>query len=1219
MAEEVAAGYVSLYARMDGAQVASEISSVLESAASTAAGAFSGFGDIVSGLGKDLTIMSVGADALLTKAGKGVMNTIAMGESAAITFGTMGKAMGEAATFADDFMEKLNRFSVKTPFEFENTAAAVKQLLAMGFTANEILDDTNHGILVSAGNAASALGLTDQGLSNILLQFGHIRSMGKTMSYQMNALARNGLPAWKMLADYMGKSVEEVRAAVRAGEVDADTTIAALMRGMEQYSGQMERMSHTFMGIVSNFADAMKIPIQELRSGEGYKAFTDSLYNLTDPLEDLVRAFAPVLNSMFAQLAPIIDGVQQKVRQLTEWLHNQDPDTLARVFRNAAVALNSGPLLMLLGKGSNAIGNFISGFGATVSREVGIAGKAVKGLSDGFLIAKESGTGVGTAFKSLYSEMKSGGKYFNDLKYYAESFSTKANFAFRYLGRSVKDFSTKLKEPGKLTDKLGDGLSTLGRRASISAGQFKSWGESVKAYTKLSGVSERIKEFGNDLKNIGSAAMPAFAAAGNAAAGAFKTFATHLLGVTTGLSALGIVAASALAVLTNMGVSVSDLVSNGLAKMREMVAGLPEIVSNISNMFANLLESGQLEMLFAELTTTLPNILRDVVSNLGTLLTDANIGEAFKRVVTIIAATIAENGPIILDGLLKAFGAAVQGIADAIPIVVAYIPEFMKGIAKAIVDNGPIILDGLVRAFEGIAEGFGVALKSLSDIMHGDIGDTKTFDNLTTAMNNLKTATEGFDPQPFVNLATALTDLGVAVGAIAVDVLSGIIDTISSEAGKKAIGDLADSVSKLAEKLSGFTEDQPGGSGAKKLGDFIGGLAIGTIEAAATAIDGLATAIGNLQAALGFIDGVIKGDEGEKLTNAGKGAQNMADGFAEMSYVLGMNPLPLILESLSKSIGLLGGPDLYGDAMKGLSDLGKGVEDTGKKVGDAGGAIKDGAETINGALSNMKFDDITRKATGMADGMEGSFRRAVNSTSGFGSQVSANVSAASGSMSRIVSDSGVMATGVGNNFAAAGNNSQKMVPGIQSSTAKGTSAFNGFVSSIGSGAAQVGGFIGQIPGMFGSLWSIDVSGAGRAIMGGFLSGLRSMWGSITSFVGSIAAWIAAHKGPLDYDRKLLIPAGKAIMGGLYKGLQSSFKGQVMPLVTSMAGTIDQAFEGVTSPLPSNVSVSMAGMANSDVRGPVIMQPVWYVYGVNDPETFAHQSMRAMIQLANSEE
>ncbi len=1200
MAEEVAAGYVSLYARMEGAQVASEISSVLEGAASTAAGAFSGFGDIVSGIGKDLTIMSVGADALLTKAGKGIIDTISVGENAAITFNTMGKAMGEAEGFADSFISKLNEFAVKTPFEFTNVLPAVKQLMAMGYTANEILDDTNHGILVSAGNAAAALGLTDQGLSNILLQFGHIKSMGKAMSFQLNAMARNGLPVWDMLAEHMKMSVEEVRSLVRAGDLDANTTIAALMEGMEKYEGMMDAMSSTLKGIVSNIKDSLHVPIMELRDSGGYKKFEESMAGLIDPLRDLIKSFAPVFDRLFYGLSQNVDFVGEKIRQITHWLNQTDKSALADSIKAAVVALNSGPLLLLLGKGSNAIGNAIGGFGSLISSQFSVASKGASLFKDQFAAVRESFTLAKNPIKEL-------GAGLSLVKGEAGSFAKmRMNSVIDSFRHSVKMGAVDAHFFGQ------EMLGVLGFSTKTKNG-----------FTAMSTAAKNVhsvyKMMIPTIGNLAKAAMPAFAAAGNVVAGAFKTFATNILGVTIGLSALGIGAASALAVLTNMRVSVSDLVSNGLAKMREMVAGLPEIVSNISNMFANLLRSGQLEMLFAELTTTLPNILRDVVSNLGTLLTDANIGEAFKRVVTIIAATIAENGPIILDGLLKAFGAAVQGIADAIPIVVAYIPEFMKGIAKAIVDNGPIILDGLVRAFEGIAEGFGVALKSLSDIMHGDIGDTKTFDNLTTAMNNLKTATEGFDPQPFVNLATALTDLGVAVGAIAVDVLSGIIDTLSSEAGKTAISDFAGAVGNLAEKLSGFTEDQPGGSGAKKLGDFIGGLAIGTIEAAATAIDGLATAIGNLQAALGFIDGVIKGDEGEKLTNAGKGAQNMAEGFAEMSYVLGMSPLPLILESLSKSIGLLGGPDLYGDAMKGLGDLGKGVEDAGKKVGDAGGAVKDGTETINGALSNLKLDDVTKKASNMAEGMDGSFRRAINSTSGFGGQVSANVSAASGSMSRVVSDSGVMATGVGNNFAAAGNNSQKMVPGIQSSTAKGTSAFNGFVSSIGSGAGQVGGFIGQIPGMFGSLWSIDVSGAGRAIMGGFLSGLRSMWGSITSFVGSIAAWIAAHKGPLDYDRKLLIPAGKAIMGGLYKGLQSSFKGQVMPLVTSMAGTIDQAFEGVTSPLPSNVSVSMAGMSNGDVRGPVIMQPVWYVYGVNDPEMFAHQSMRAMIQLANSEE
>jgi len=33
-------------------------------------------------------------------------------------------------------------------------------------------------------------------------------------------------------------------------------------------------------------------------------------------------------------------------------------------------------------------------------------------------------------------------------------------------------------------------------------------------------------------------------------------------------------------------------------------------------------------------------------------------------------------------------------------------------------------------------------------------------------------------------------------------------------------------------------------------------------------------------------------------------------------------------------------------------------------------------------------------------------------------------------------------------------------------------------------------------------------------------------GKITSFISSIAGWIKAHEGPLDYDRQLLHPAGQ---------------------------------------------------------------------------------------------
>lgn len=79
--------------------------------------------------------------------------------------------------------------------------------------------------------------------------------------------------------------------------------------------------------------------------------------------------------------------------------------------------------------------------------------------------------------------------------------------------------------------------------------------------------------------------------------------------------------------------------------------------------------------------------------------------------------------------------------------------------------------------------------------------------------------------------------------------------------------------------------------------------------------------------------------------------------------------------------------------------------------------------------------------------------------------------------------------------------------------------------------------------------------AGESIINGFFRGLKSAWGHVTSFIGGIGDWIVSHKGPISYDRKLLVPAGNAIMGGLNEGLQDSFC-DVKDTVSDIIGLFD---------------------------------------------------------------
>lgn len=122
-------------------------------------------------------------------------------------------------------------------------------------------------------------------------------------------------------------------------------------------------------------------------------------------------------------------------------------------------------------------------------------------------------------------------------------------------------------------------------------------------------------------------------------------------------------------------------------------------------------------------------------------------------------------------------------------------------------------------------------------------------------------------------------------------------------------------------------------------------------------------------------------------------------------------------------------------------------------------------------------------------------------------------------------------------------------------------AWESIKTGVSSGIEGVLGFMRNLPGnILGAIGNVGnlLWNAGSSIISGFLSGLKQKFEDVKSFVGGIGDWIVQHKGPLPYDRTLLVKNGMAIMQSLDTGLRQGFA-PVMGYVEGMAEQLADAF------------------------------------------------------------
>lgn len=183
------------------------------------------------------------------------INFNAMKEQAQTAFTTMLGSGQEARRFLDD----LQSFAAKTPFEFPELVTAAQRMKAMGFEAGAVIPT-----LTSIGDAVAGLGGGAETINRVVTAFGQIQARGKAAAQEMMQLTEAGIPAWKYLADAIGVSVPEAMKLVERGAVDAQTTISAVRSGMDRdFGGMMAQQSQTWNGMVSTVKDNTRIVIGE--------------------------------------------------------------------------------------------------------------------------------------------------------------------------------------------------------------------------------------------------------------------------------------------------------------------------------------------------------------------------------------------------------------------------------------------------------------------------------------------------------------------------------------------------------------------------------------------------------------------------------------------------------------------------------------------------------------------------------------------------------------------------------------------------------------------------------------------------------------------------------------------------------------------------------------------------------------------------------------------
>lgn len=156
--------------------------------------------------------------------------------------------LGDAQA-ANEAMAAIQEDAARTPFSVDSLTQANQLLISAGENA-----EYSRKVIMALGDAVSATGGGNVELSRMAANLQQIANVGKASAIDIKQFAYAGINVYQVLADYTGKSVQEVQNMTISYDLLSEALIAASEEGGRYYNA-MDTQSQTMNGRVSTLKD----------------------------------------------------------------------------------------------------------------------------------------------------------------------------------------------------------------------------------------------------------------------------------------------------------------------------------------------------------------------------------------------------------------------------------------------------------------------------------------------------------------------------------------------------------------------------------------------------------------------------------------------------------------------------------------------------------------------------------------------------------------------------------------------------------------------------------------------------------------------------------------------------------------------------------------------------------------------------------------------------